>query len=236
MSVQNPTNTPSASLPLLTLTPAQGKIFTQACIWVTVVAVLGIFTTQRFKHAGAWLPSNVPVNIGYWEGVDSPLPKHILEMLGGPRAIGRKYFSPFGEAVETSIVTAGDFENYHDPTICVPANGFILTGLKTINLDGCKIRAMVFKKTDRKYGDIRMLMYYWQQSRDGTTDTAQRQGSYRDVQARFKTGFGAIVGGKQTVLCRIYTIIDPTDPLGAQAQRNVNTIAQAFYQALKENK
>ncbi|GAB4466631.1 MAG: hypothetical protein OHK0029_38110 [Armatimonadaceae bacterium] len=220
----------------LDLNQKQGMILKVVCVLVAVTAFLGTAATLRFKHAGAWLPENVPNQIGYWQGVDAPLGKETLEALGNPRAVGRRYISPLKEIVEASIVTAGEFENYHDPTVCVPGNGFALTSKKIFNLNGCNIRAMVFKRTspDPRFGEIRMLMYYWQQSRDGATDTAARMGSYRDIQARFDTGFGAVVQGKQTVLCRVYTIIAPDDPDGIQAQRNVEMIAQEWYRKLKE--
>lgn len=204
-------------------------------ILIAATALLGTLTTFRYKQAGAWLPENIPNNVGVWEGVDTPLTKDVLALLGNPEAAGRRYYSPFGEQVEASVVTAGEFENYHDPTVCVPSNGFVLTARKIFNLNGCNVRAMVFKKDDARFGTVRMLMYYWQQTRDGQTDTAARMGSYRDIEARFRTGFGAVVQGKQTVLCRVYTFISPDDPLGAQAQRNVEEISTAFYRAMKDD-
>jgi hypothetical protein len=216
-----------------TVTSARSLVPVAALIAVT--ALLGTLTSVRYKHAGAWLPENVPINIGAWEGVDAPLSESVLSQLGNPEAIGRRYFSPFGEQVEASIVTAGSFENYHDPTVCVPGNGFTLSARKIFNVEGCNIRAMVFRKEDAKFGTIRLLMYYWQQDRDGVTDTAARMGNYRDLDARFRTGFGAVVQGKQTVLCRVFTFIGPDDPLGAQAQRNVEQISLAFYRALKQD-
>jgi len=46
------------------------------------------------------------------------------------------------------------------------------------------VRAMVFKRLDPKFGEIRILMYYWQQNRRGGTATEARMGNYRDLSAR----------------------------------------------------
>lgn len=218
----------------MTATAHVNRALLQIGIIIATTAILGTFISMRFKHAGDWLPSNVPTKVGVWEGADAPVSQAVLWMLKFPQALGRKYTSPFGEQVEASVITAGEFENYHDPTVCVPTNGFILTSKKVFNLNGCNIRAMIFKRKDPRYGTVRMLMYYWQQTRNGQTDTAARMGNYRDFNARWQTAYGAIFLGQQTVLCRVYTMILPNDPNGAQAQRNVSEISQAIYRALKE--
>lgn len=204
-----------------------------------ITATLGTFASVRFKHAGDWLPDNVPQEVGVWQGVDTPISKAILASLGAPQAIGRKYVNALGEEVYVSIISAGAFENYHDPTVCVAGNGFLLTGKRNFLLDGPKsgeVRAMVFRQINSSTGaPVRILMYYWQQNRDATTATEPVMGNYRDILARFRTGFGAVVQGHQTCLVRVYTFLDPDDEKGVQTQRNVEEISKALYRALKEN-
>jgi hypothetical protein len=133
-------------------------------------------------------------------------------------------------------MSVGPFENYHDPMVCVAGGGsFALTAKKLFPLEpgSGQIRAMVFQRRD---SDLRLIMYYWQQSRDGSMDTAARMGNYRDIQARFNTGYGAVIKGQQTCLMRIYAYIDPKyDRNGAQAQRNVEHISRAIYHALRKD-
>ena len=76
------------------------------------------------------------------------------------------------------------------------------------------------------------MMYYWQQNRDGSTSSEARMGNYRDIGARLQTGYGAVVGGHQTVLVRIYTQIMPDDTHAIQAQKNVQEISRAVYRSL----
>jgi hypothetical protein len=221
-------------------------LFTRAGMLIAITAVLGGVASTRFRHAGAWLPS-VPNTIGYWEGADNPPPAEMLHLLGDPLALQKDYSNPFSdvfreEVVHASVVAAGPFENYHDPTVCVTGSGFVLTAKKVFPLDGPgsgNVRAMIFKKTINKSDgtsvDARILMYYWQQNRNGSTDTEARMGNYRDWEARLNTGFGAVVLGHQTCLMRIYQLIGPRDRNGEQAQRNVHEISVALYRALKES-
>jgi hypothetical protein len=207
---------------------------------IAATAALGAFAGYRFTRAGQWLPT-MPLTVGEWEGVDAPIPNGVLKLLGDPppMAAGRQYISPFssfGEVVYASVVCAGPFENYHDPTVCVPGGGFTLTGKKVFAMDeGGKgnVRAMVFKRPTGQYGDVRILMYYWQQNRKGETATEARMGNYRDLGARWNTGFGSVVLGNQNVLVRVYTFIQPNDPKGVQAQRNVEQISRALYKHIE---
>jgi hypothetical protein len=197
---------------------------------VSATALFGAFASQRFVHAGQWLPA-LPEAVGIWEMTEAPLPALTLELLGNPKATGSDYTNPFGEMVRASLVAAGPFENYHDPTVCVTGGGFHLSAKKTFSIDGPgsgKARAMIFKS-----GEQRILMYYWQQNRDGSTSPEARMGNYRDIGARLQTGYGAVINGHQTVLVRIYTAISPDDVNGIQAQRNVQEIALATYRSLR---
>lgn len=206
------------------------------CIGVT--ALLGGFSSYQFTHSGSWLPG-LPPQIGLWEAIETPVPSATLALLGNPQAAGFEYVNPLGDRVQVSLVAAGPFENYHDPTVCVggPAAAFTLTAKRNVRLDAtskAEARAMVFQ--NRRNKKLRIIMYYWQQNRDGSTSTAARMGNYRDIQARFETGFGAVVLGHQTVLLRIYApFLEDQDPKGVHTQNSVHEISQAIHRALLES-
>ena len=201
-------------------------------------ALFGAFASYRFTRAGEWLP-RPPDTIGVWAATESSVPPDTLARLGNPQASNFAYSSPFSsrtplpENVQVSLVSAGPFENYHDPTVCVGEGAFRLTGTRTITLDGPgsgKARAMVFQH--RRVPDVRIIMYYWQQNRDGSTDHEPRMGSYRDLLARFTTGFGAVVGGRQTVILRNFMIFaNEDDPQGVHAQHCVHEVSRSLYRA-----
>lgn len=203
----------------------------KAGLMVLATGLLGTFATLRFAHAGDWLPT-MPYSISGWEMTDTPLDATTLEKLGNPKSSAANYTNAFGDIVQASLVSAGPFENYHDPTVCVTGGGYNLTAKKTFPIEGPgsgNIRAMIFKN-----GDNRILMYYWQQNRDGNTASEPRMGSYRDMMARFSTGYDAVIQGNQTVLVRILAPINQDDRNGILAQRNVDAIARTIYRSLRE--
>ena len=218
-------------------------LFAKLSAIIALTAILGTFASFRFKHAGEWLPS-LPNTIGIWEGIDAPHDSDVIRKLGNPLALGKLYVNPFGERVTVSVIAAGAFENYHDPTVCVTGGNFLLTSKKIFPIDGPgsgAVRAMAFRYQlrDPRYtggdGYPRIIMYYWQQNRDGTTDTEARMGNYRDVLARFRTGFGAVAMGHQTCLIRVYGYTNGEEKYAEQTQRNVEEISRAVYRSLKKN-
>jgi len=201
---------------------------------VAAVSLAGAFSTLRMVRAGGWLPS-VPEGIGYWESTVVPPDSAVLSQLGNPRSIGRTYRHPLGDTVEMSVVTAGMFENYHDPTICVGGGDYRLTAVEKVAISEgnapARARAMIFR--NRRDPNLRILMYYWQQNRDGGTDTEARMGNLRDIAARLRTGYGAVVLGHQTVLVRVFSLYRAErDPKARHAQRIVDEVARAVHKQL----
>ena len=215
------------------------KIFKQLSVIIGITAALSIFSQKRLEGAGGWFPG-VPDTVGAWEGANQPVSQSTLAVLGYPRATGREYRNGTGETVMATLVTAGPFENFHDPTVCVGGNGaWEFTAGKEFLLDGpgsAPVRAMIFRRRDDS--KTRIIMYYWQQSRDGVTTCEPMMGNFRDLPARLRTGFGAVVLGRQSVLLRIYTAYtESEDSVGLSAQRAVHEISRAYYRALlKEGK
>ncbi len=203
---------------------------------VLVVAMFGTWSTTRLVAAGSWLPS-VPETIGEWEGTVVPADVETLRVLGNPRMVGRTYRNPFNDRVEFSLVTAGMFENYHDPTVCVGGGDYRLTATRTvpIGVGDAEARAMVFRH--RRTPDHRIVMWYWQQFQDGSTDTESRMGNFRDFTARLRTGYSSIVEGKKTVIVRIFAPCDiRRDSDAGLAQFQVSQIAQAVHRHLRERR
>jgi hypothetical protein len=213
------------------------KSFSPILVGIAATALIGGFASYRFTNAGEWLPAP-PSQIGGWTAEEESVPPEILGLLGNPKALAFNYRTPFSERVQVSMVAAGPFENYHDPTVCVGEGAFRLTASRTFPLDGPgsgKVRAMIFKH--RAQSRIRIIMYYWQQNRDGSTDYEPRMGNYRDMAARFETGWSVVARGRQTIILRNYMMFDDEDdPLGVHAQQAVHEVSKAIYRALKESR
>lgn len=202
---------------------------------LTVTTLLALFTSYRMSRAGDWLPP-LPFNLdaGAWTGRAAPLSAGTLAILNNPKSDGRIYQNPFGEWVSVSVIAAESFEAYHEPTVCSTGYGYFLRSetRPVIGRPGTNVRAMLLKN-DRS--GTRILMYYWLQNKDGSTDTEKRMGSYRDLVARFRTGFGAVARGHRTCLVRVFAVVPPGDVNGAQTHRNVRQIARAVYQTMEQN-
>lgn len=215
------------------------RVFTQMTVLIAATAMLSFLSQARIKAAGGWLP-NVPESVNAWEGIDQPVSQGTLMLLGYPRALSREYINHVGDSVSLTLVTAGPFENFHDPTVCVGGSGaWAFSGKKQFLIDGpgsAEVRAMIFQRRDMP--KLRIVMYYWQQTRDGHFACEPMMGNFRDMPARFRTGFGAVVLGRQSVLLRVFTLYsEDDDPDGLVAQRNVHVISRATYRhLLKEGK
>jgi hypothetical protein len=200
---------------------------------LVITGLFGVFVTLRLRHAGQWLPA-LPDRIGEWKGADTKLPDAALDLLGRPKATARVYTNPLGEKVAVNLVAAGSFDAYHDPTICYPGLGYNQTAEKLLPMkvgtgDGHEFRAMVYRGA--KNGDG-VVMFYWLQHRDGGTDTDARLGTSHDAAARLRTGFLTIVGGHQTVIVRVLTLMPPGAATGAQEVRNVRAISEGVRAAI----
>ena len=199
-----------------------------------IPAILCVFINYRMNHAGQWLPP-LPYNLseGGWKGTDAPLSRTVLYMLGDPKAEGRLYTNPFGEWISASVIAADSFDAYHEPTICSTNYGFYLKAetRPLIAGPGTPVRAMMLRN---ERANMRIILYYWVQHENGTTDTERLISNYRDIIARFGTGRGLIMG-RQSCLVRVFTVVQPGDVNGVQAHRNVKQIAERLYHTLNGN-
>lgn len=204
---------------------------------ITLCCLLALFINYRMGKAGEWIPAPPQeVSQGIWQAVDAPIPESTLKGLGDPKAEGRLYNNPFGDPpVNVSIIAGDSFEAYHEPTVCTAAFGFFLKAERELNIDGpnSKIRAMLMRNDTQGETPVRIIMYYWMQHNDGSTDTDRRMGNYRDIAARFKTGLNAAVFGRKTCLVRVFAVVPPADINGEQTHRNIRNISRAIYQRMK---
>jgi hypothetical protein len=210
------------------------RLFAQMTTLIGVTAALGLFSQKRLESAGGWFPT-FQATIGSWEGTNQPVSQETLSILGFPRASSIEYDNGAGDRVLATLVTAGPFENFHDPTVCVGGTGvWEFTARREFPLDGpgsAVVRAMIFRK--RSDPKTRIIMYYWQQGRDGFCTSEPMMGNFRDLPARLRTGYGAVVLGRESVILRIYTgFHEDEDPTGLNAQRGVHRISQAVYRNL----
>jgi hypothetical protein len=168
-----------------------------------------------------------------WTATDVPLDAKTLSELGTPKVHGRRYTNPFGEHIDSHVIAAASIESYHEPAFCMAGYGFTQTAQKILYPfgSGKPVRAIILR---RNTTGERILLYFWVQDQKGATSTQGSFRAYQDYVPRLNLGFKVAVDGDQSCIIRAYTQIHPADPNGRQARRNMNSVAQALYQALKK--
>lgn len=208
--------------------------FRPLIIAFAVTTVLALFIGTRLGQQGQWLPP-LPDNIakGDWSATDVPLDARTLAELGTSKVYGRRYTNAFDEHIDAHVIAAASIESYHEPAFCMAGYGYTQTAQKTLYPFGAgkKVRAIILRNDT---SGQRILMYFWVQDQQGGTSTQSSFRAYQDYVPRMKLGFSAALEGDQRCIIRAYTLIHPADPDGRQARRNLDTVSQALYAALKK--
>jgi hypothetical protein len=212
------------------MTALQKRAFRSLTILFGLTALIVALVTIRLGQRGQWLPE-MPGDIGAWSAADMPLTRSSLQLLGMPPSRGRRYSNLFGEKTEAHVIATATFEAYTEPKIVMAGYGYALTAEKRLPLFDKYggVRALVLRNDNE---GSRILMYYWIQYTDGTTQTRGSLRSYSDLFPRFRLGVNAVMDPKQSVIVRAYTQVHPADRDGLQARRNMNEIARAIHQEL----
>jgi hypothetical protein len=170
---------------------------------------------------------------GAWTATDVPLDAKTLTELGTPKVHGRRYTNPFGEHVDAHVIAAASIESYHEPAFCMAGYGYTQTAQRILYPfgPGKPVRAIVLRNNT---SGQRILLYFWVQDQKGATSTQGSFRAYQDYAPRLNLGVRVAVEGDQSCIIRAYTQVHLADPDGRQARRNMNTVSQALYQALKK--
>jgi hypothetical protein len=170
---------------------------------------------------------------GAWSATDVPLDAKTLSELGTPKVYGRRYTNPFNEHVDAHVIAAASIEAYHEPAFCMAGYGYTQTAQKILYPfgPGKKVRAIILRNNTTEQ---RVLLYFWVQDQHGSTSTQGSFRAYQDYVPRLNLGLKVAVESNQSCIIRAYTQIHPADPDGRQARRNLDSVAQALYSALKQ--
>ena len=64
-----------------------------------------------------------------------------------------------GHSVQSLLLTARDYSDFHDPNVCLPLQGFALSPLRVVRLPGTAQDAFVVMAT--RQGERRQILYWW---------------------------------------------------------------------------
>ncbi len=144
---------PKHSVLSLNLLPA-------ACVFLAAAAALAGRAVPRLGTA-VLRPAPIasfPRALGGWTCVaetnaDTPIlpTAHLLQ---------RDWKDGQGHSVQSLLLTARDYSDFHDPNVCLPAQGFALSPLQVVRLPGTAQDAFLLTATTR-LGERRQVLYWW---------------------------------------------------------------------------
>jgi EpsI family protein len=143
--------------------------------WIAVGLLLSVILSRHLNLG--WTASSVveselggvPYRVGSWQGIDQPMEKHVLDVLGLDAYLNRKYSDARGKTMWLYVGYYGSQrqgKGIHSPKHCYPGAGWSLVkkGVETIPLNtdpgrSIKVNRLVFQKDG-----VRQVVLYWFQS------------------------------------------------------------------------
>ena len=132
-----------------------------------------------------------------------------------------------------TVITAGSFDAYHEPAVCMSGQGYQVAREQLVPLagPGTAVRAL-----DLASDSHRIYLYHWLQDRKtGAADTGRRMGAYRDALSRLQTAFAALTQGRQTCIVRVMALVPSNDPSPERTRKQVHAVARAVYGKIRES-
>jgi exosortase len=140
-------------------------VYLTACL----VLMLTAFATDRsvarleFPRPIPAAIDRFPVVIGPWNGgEDRPMNSDVREKLKTACSRDRVYTNTNSrQGVQLLLLTGSDPEDFHNPAICFPSQGWTLINRRHFRYNGQDINAM-----DAEQGSERVMVWYWWYSND----------------------------------------------------------------------
>lgn len=95
---------------------------------------------------------SLPHRFGDWKqkGEDRPTDPSVQAILKTARLLDRTYQNSSGESVDLLLMTATDYADFHDPTVCLPGHGWTLGEKKSLSVGSQAMTQMPLVQGDRK--------------------------------------------------------------------------------------
>ena len=200
---------------------------------LSIVALLTLFVTQRLASRGRWLPP-LPPTIGSWDLTEVPIGEADLGALGKPRAIGFELLNPLQERIYGRIVAANGFDAFQLPMLFQYYEVTAERDLPVLGPGGGRVLAQIYRQ---RGSDLRILMLSWVQKPDGGTSLlGLLSGEARGLGGRMLLGAEGAFHENRSCIVRLYTILHPADPDGAQGRRNLVGAALALHGGISPSK
>jgi EpsI family protein len=137
------------------------KVLSLTCFALVLVALVSNHALGRIEIIKPRLlpVETFPRTIGDWKaGKTLPVDPTVQQVLKTARLEQRNYTRSDGKVVDLLLLTAADYADFHDPTVCFPGHGWQLSNRRPISVDGQTINMMyATHKDDGKTQTV----YYW---------------------------------------------------------------------------
>ena len=101
--------------------------------------------------------ASFPKSLGGWTCVDEKTAD--TPVLPTAHIIERSWRDRHGHGVQSLLLTARDYSDFHDPNVCLPLQGFVLSPLRVVRLPGTQQDAFVL--TAARRAERQQVLYWW---------------------------------------------------------------------------
>lgn len=104
-----------------------------------------------------------PKQVGEWKmTIDRPEDHEVMQYLPTGRMVDRTYINTSGRIVNIALVTATNYNAFHDPKTCLPGHGWTLGEFGTARAGNQAINALTATQ-----GQEKIRVFYWLAGSDG---------------------------------------------------------------------
>jgi EpsI family protein len=135
------------------------KVLTLTTLILLAVAVAACALVPRVQSNARLLPiGRMPRQFGGWSaGPDLPTDPDVQRQLPTAHILERNYTNAQGNVANLMLVTATYDEDFHKPTACLPAQGWILHDRAVVEVAGQPVNALIATRDNNGY----VVYYYW---------------------------------------------------------------------------
>lgn len=141
------------------------KVLAAVCLLMMLTALLATRSIARWEFPQ---PTPVdlnqfPVRIGTWTaGEDRPMTDEVRKVLQTAKSLDKTWTQDkTGSVVQLLLLTGKDTGDFHNPAVCLPAQGWTPRLQRTFSLNGQNIH-----ETIAEQGDQTIKVWYWWYSND----------------------------------------------------------------------
>ena len=128
------------------------KILNIAAIALCLAAVVAVYFVTRIRvgETRAIAIDGFPKQIAQWKAiVDRPEDAGLKAELPSAHMVERIYQDPQGHQIDLLLLTSTDPQDFHDPTVCLPSQGWDTLGQSSLTCAGHPVHQILARLEDR---------------------------------------------------------------------------------------